>query len=236
MGRWSVLLIFACGCTFAPQGLKPVDDAGAEDDLSMPGDDSAAPDDLTAAQPDLLPAPELTFTRAALGAATTNLTAEGTGDWAHFGLLNANSVNRKNGVPATTIQASANTGLHQYTSYTPGFTWTDGTPTATATDTHTGSYVNGVGHGFTLTLPADGTQRTAHFYLNNYNSVAAFGASLQDGSAPSVSEMVTTGPSDVDFRYTVTWRAATSTTLQVTWAISTDSGMGSVDLLAVTLE
>jgi hypothetical protein len=235
VGRWSVLLFFACGCTFAPQGLTPVDDAGA-DDLAMPDTDGPLPDDLTSAQPDLLPGGLLTYSRAPLGAATTDLTAEGTGDWAHFGLLNANSVNRKNGVSASTIQASANTMLKQYSSYTPGFTWSDGTPTASATDTHTGSYVNGVGHGFTVLLPADGTQRTAHFYLNNYNSVAAFGASLQDGSAPSMSEMVTTGAADVDFRYTVTWRAATSTTLQVTWAISTDSGMGSVDLLAVTLE
>jgi hypothetical protein len=67
-------------------------------------------------------------------AGTANLTAEGTADWVHVGLLSATSVNRKAGV---TPRIGPVTGLDK----TPGrfsatkrlaYDWTDGTPTAAA--------------------------------------------------------------------------------------------------------
>jgi hypothetical protein len=230
VARWLPILLLA-GCTFQPIGLTPLDDQGMPPmDLSQPPldlPDLMMPPDLT------LPAmPMLTFNRGS-APATVDLTAEGTRDWTHYGLANANAVDRKAGVTPA-IMASASVPLTQYTTYVPGFTWTNGTPTASATNTHTGVYVNGASHGFTITIPAEKAMHTAHLYLHGAAGTFAFTAVLSDGSAVPVTESLTFATS-LDVHYTVVYAAASAgQTLQVTWTLTADTGGGSVDLMGVT--
>ena len=111
---------------------------------------------------------------------TQNLTSLGTGDWAHWGITAATSFDHKAGVTSqisnyTMVGASA---ANRYSDNGFGYTWTGGTPTASATNTTTGVYVEGVGNGFRITAPADTTQRTLTVYVDAYH------AQGKDGSAP----------------------------------------------------
>src|SRR5258708_2482987 len=72
---------------------------------------------------------------------SVNLTAEGTSDWAHWGLNNNTSFDHKstgNGQISNII--TTGTGPLQYPNNFTHFTWSDGTPTANVPDTQTGAY------------------------------------------------------------------------------------------------
>jgi hypothetical protein len=62
--------------------------------------------------------------------------------------------------------------------------WTNGTPTAT--DTADQGFLwanNGIGAGYSFTVPADTTTRTLYIYLGGYSSGSQLTAHLSDGSA-----------------------------------------------------
>lgn len=89
--------------------------------------------------------------------AIVNLTSEGTADWIHWGLIDETSINRKSGVTPmlgdyTIIGTSP---VRRYDDNPSGFTWSDGTPTASVANTPTYLYVTGVGNGFEYSVPAD---------------------------------------------------------------------------------
>src|SRR5215208_5768190 len=96
---------------------------------------------------------------------SVNLTTEGTADWMHLGLNTANDVNRKatGGSQITTpTLIGAGTTKARFNDSASTYSWTGGTPTAVATNTPTGIYINnfsGPGRGFQFTVPADTTAR-----------------------------------------------------------------------------
>ena len=99
--------------------------------------------------------------------AAVGLTAEGTLDWAHWGLGgtgNYNTFNRKAGVSPPGITTITNIGAGgNRDAYSPvpppvTYSWTDGSPTASA-NTTSGIYATAVGNGFQFTAPADTAQR-----------------------------------------------------------------------------
>ena len=103
------------------------------------------------------------------GAISTNvnLSTEGTSDWAHWGLTTPTSFNHKNGITQQISNYSVlGTGLIQrYTNNPNLYSWSGGTPTASASNTATGLYVIGVNNGFQITAPADTTIRTLKMYV-----------------------------------------------------------------------
>ncbi len=123
-------------------------------------------------------------------APTVNLTNEGVVDWAHWGNGGPTIFDHKNNV---TQQISNYTivGTSQIFSFADnptGFTWTDGTPTASATNVHTGVFAIGVGTGFQFTVPADTNPKTLRINLGLWRARGRLEASLSDSSAPAYSD------------------------------------------------
>ena len=172
--------------------------------------------------------------------ATVNLTAEGTLDWAHWGLTAGASFDHKAGVTSaisnySTIGSGAvQRQLQSLTSYS----WTGGTPTASAASTPTGVYVMGANNGFRLALPADTTKRTLKLYVGVWAAQGKLEASLSDGSATAFSDTALINQTATSNGvYTIDYQAgAAGQTLTVKWTTqATFKTYGNITLQAATL-
>jgi len=126
-----------------------------------------------------------------------NLTAAGPVDWVHWGLYTDTSLDRKAGVTPqiSNFKPVYNTGnsnayvfVYQYSDNPNGYSWSDGNPTASVTNTTTGVWTYGlpqIGTGFEISVPADTTVRTLKVYVGVFAAVGRFVAFLSDGSAAS---------------------------------------------------
>jgi hypothetical protein len=128
---------------------------------------------------------------------TVDLTAEGTVDWAHWFLSPSLDTNRKAGVTNLIGDLTPLVGnvFYRLTNSVTTFTWSDGSPTATSTNT-TGCNTFGSGAGYSLTVPAGTTSQTLTVIIGGYNTDARFTATLSDGSASPIVEeffFLTTG-------------------------------------------
>ncbi|HMZ97187.1 MAG: FG-GAP-like repeat-containing protein [Nitrospira sp.] len=177
-------------------------------------------------------------------ASTVNLSTEGTVDWTHWGLSTATSFNHKSGVTSQISNFSAVGGgvAGQYSDNLVGYTWTGGTPTASATNSTTGLYIVGVNKGFQFTVPADTTQRTVKVYVSAWGAQGKMEAFLSDGSAAGYSDTSLSDPglssSGAARVYTFTYRAASANqTLTLRWTnlVQNDPAGGNVTLQAATL-
>jgi hypothetical protein len=118
--------------------------------------------------------------------AAVNLTAEGTLDWAHWGLSTATDFDQKSGVAnqiSSFTQISGSDTVARFDNALAAYSWSDGTPTASATDTTTGVYVGGLDDGFEFTVAADTTTKFLKVYAGCWNAQARFEATLSDSSA-----------------------------------------------------
>src|SRR6266568_3284397 len=129
--------------------------------------------------------------------AIINLTAAGPVDWVHWGLYTDTSLDRKGGVAPqissfnpvyNSSDSNAYAFVYQYSDNPNGYSWSDGTPTASVTNTTTGVWAYGlpqIGTGFEISVPADTSVRTLKVYVGVFAAVGRFVASLSDGSAAS---------------------------------------------------
>ena len=162
---------------------------------------------------------------------TVDLTQEGTIDWVHWGLYTESSLNRKAGVPALIgdfILQDASNGfayVYQYADNFNGYTWYDGCPKVTVTNTPTGVWVYGIptiGSGFRYEVPADLTERILKVYVGVFAGVGHFEAFLSDGSAPGYTNgtlmNIRNGPGRV---YTIQYAAdSPGQRLVIRWILS----------------
>ncbi len=168
-----------------------------------------------------------------------NLSAEGTADWAHWG-LSGTSFNHKSGVTPqiSNYTAIGNGNIQQFTGNPTLYNWTGGTPTASATDVHTGLWVTGLNNGYQVTVPADTTARTLKMYVGLWRAGGRFEASLSDSSAPIYIDTSVVNSSATSNRvYTLNYQAASAgQTLTIKWTINTTYHTHSnVTLQAATL-
>jgi hypothetical protein len=167
-----------------------------------------------------------------------NLTTQGTVDWAHWGLTAATSFNHKAAVSAQIPTFSLPNGgtVTRYTLYGSGYTWSDGTPTASATTIY-GLYLTGAGHTFQLVLPADNSSaHTLKLYLALTKVQAQLSATLSDGSAVPYTNIVDNLTGSTFRTYTITYQAGSpGQTLTITWTMLADHGSGYVQLHAAAL-
>jgi hypothetical protein len=139
-----------------------------------------------------------------------DLTAEGKSDWVHWGLFTDSSLNRKAGVaPSITdfllqTPAGGSAWVYQYADNFNGYTWTDGFPEVSTTNTPTGVWAYGMpklGSGFTFAVPADTTPSTLKVYVGVFAGGGRFETWLSDNSAPSYTDTTlanrTNGPGGV---------------------------------------
>lgn len=175
---------------------------------------------------------------AAVTPATTNLTQQGSADWAHWGYANVSSVNRKSGGGATITSPVPLAGGPYRFQDPPGnratYDWTDGTPTSSASS-GAGLYFPNVGNGFTLSAPAGVEARTLKLYLGGWRAGAELVASLSDASATSYRVTVQDLSGVFDRVVTLTYRAASSNQrLNVRYTMT--GGSGNVTLSAAALQ
>ncbi|MBI5716280.1 MAG: putative Ig domain-containing protein [Burkholderiales bacterium] len=168
--------------------------------------------------------------------APLNLSTLGTADWAHWGDPGVTGAVRKAGggnLIGDYALAAAGPAVAYDDDMRP-ISWTDGTPTAASTNNFNGLYIDGVGNGFVLTLPAGTTSRTVTLAVGGWASGATLRATLSDGSAPEVVDTTATAADQYSRTYTLSYRsAAAAATLRLSW--TTSSGAGNVALNAVAL-
>jgi hypothetical protein len=172
---------------------------------------------------------------------SVDLTAEGNMDWVHWGLTNVIDVNRKAAVP---IKISALTkigtnALQRLTDNYSALAWTDGTPTASASNVKSGVYTSGITNGFQFSIPADTTSKTLRVYVGLYGGAGNFQAWLGDFSAPAFTDRSLTNAWDSSYAlYTLDYSTALpgqTLTVRFTSDYLFDQDYGNVALNAATL-
>lgn len=195
-----------------------------------------------------VPGPAIAGTFSSIPAGSViNLTSEGEVDWVHWGLYTETSLNRKaNVAPQISDFAllDATNGfayVYQFGDNANGYSWSDGTPIASVTNTTTGVWAYGtplIGSGFQIAAPADTGTRTLKVYVGAFKARGSLEAHLSDGSAPAYVNSslfnMRNGPSAV---YTITYSAASAgQQLIVRWTLLTPAGAdGNVTLQAAAL-
>jgi hypothetical protein len=169
---------------------------------------------------------------------SVNLTTEGVLDWAHWGNGGAQVFDHKSSV-LQQISNYSPIGTGQYYSLSDNptmFTWTDGTPGASATNVRTGIFTPGLGNGFQFTVPADTNLKTLRVYLGLWSARGRFEASLSDGSAPTyIDTSLNNATSTSNGVYTVSFCAASAgQTLTIKYTAHSTS-IGNVTLEGATL-
>lgn len=121
---------------------------------------------------------------------SVDLTAEGTSDWAHWGLVNKNSFNHKatGGSQISNFTMIGSNSVVRYDDNLTAFSWSDGTPLLSANGSTTGIYITGVTNGFEISAPADTNMRTLRVYVGLYGAQARFEAFLSDFSGPAFTD------------------------------------------------
>jgi Big-like domain-containing protein len=177
----------------------------------------------------------------ALPPSDVDLAAEGTADWAHWGLISSNSFDHRACVPQQ-ISNFTKLGANKPERYADNFTaysWSDGTPIASTNGTKTGVFTYGLTNGFLLTVPADTSTRTLKVYVGLYGAQGDFQAYLSDFSAPAYTDMSLGSVFGNAYAvYTLNYAAASAgQTLTIKYTPKTlyDGDFGNVTLQAATL-
>jgi hypothetical protein len=173
----------------------------------------------------------------------TDLSAEGTADWFHWGLDSETGFDTKD-LPARQISNFTVLGDNSVQRFddsaAAGFSWSDGTPTFSADSITTGVSIAGLTNGFQLTAPASRTPRQLKVYVGGYGVQADFQAYLSDFSANSYcSDCVSNMYSGGYMTYTINYTAASAgQQLIVVYQASSvfDLAYGNVALQAATLQ
>jgi hypothetical protein len=169
-----------------------------------------------------------------------NLSAEGLSDWAHWGLFSASSYNHKAGVTPQIGNYSVighDTPYSYYDNFT-AYSWNNGTPVASASDTPSGVYVAGLKSGFEVRVAADTTLKTLKLYVGTYAARGRLRAYLTDLSTPVYFDQslnnTNNGPDAV---YTLRYQASAPGQFLVAQYIVADSydPFGNATLQAATL-
>jgi hypothetical protein len=127
----------------------------------------------------------------------------------------------------------------RYADNPTAFNWSDGTPTASASDSRTGIFFDlDVGEGISLSVPADTTEKTLKVYLGAFSGKARFHAELNDGSGLSA-DVFLDNPNETPIIRVITlnFGAAAAANLNIEYTLDTDSGDpdANITLQAATL-
>jgi len=124
-----------------------------------------------------------------------DLTAEGSLDWVHWGLYTESSIDRKAGVTPQIPNYSPKgfTGPYPYADNFNGYSWRDGFPTLSATNTPTGVWMYGKPNGFELLFAADTTPKTLKIYVGAFGAVGEFTATLSGAAKYTDTSISNTG-------------------------------------------
>jgi hypothetical protein len=165
-----------------------------------------------------------------------DLTAAGPADWVHWGLESETSLNRKTFVPAQISGYTALVGVDGYVQFFRypdngnGYSWSDGTPNLSATNSTTGLFAYSApvaeGVGFEFTAPADTRPRILRVYVGVYSGQGQITATLSDNSAtPYVESTLSHNENGVSRVYVLNYAAnSVGQTLRVSWQLLKKQG------------
>lgn len=160
-----------------------------------------------------------------------NLSAAGNLDWVHWGLYTDTSLNRKSAVAPQignfNVIGDSNgfVTAYQFADNANGYSWVDGAPFHSITNTTTGVWAYGfpnLGAGFEFAVPADTNTRTLQVFVGAFKCRGTLTATLSDGSAPGYTDNSlfnqANGPGGV---YALTFAAGTTgQTLLIQWKLT----------------
>jgi hypothetical protein len=172
-----------------------------------------------------------------------DLSAEGSVDWVHWGLIRADRIlHRKKGVPARIgeLVRRGEREVHTYENNPTAYTWSDGAPTEKITRTRSGIFSYGADGQFEFTVPADSeTPRILKVYVGVWRANGRLEAFLGDAQTPVYSYLVEPKP-DVEMTNVVcalTFGASSGDRgkmLRIRWSHA-GAGGGNIELQAATL-
>lgn len=170
-----------------------------------------------------------------LQTADVDLTAAGTADWSHWGLVLETSFDHKASAGGVTMTATA--PLTQYGNNVFNFTWSDGAPTAAVSNTYTGVFLQSMGGSIHITAPADTLPRTLQVFTDTFDSSATVTATVSDASAPPYTDSTFTGSLSPTVRvYTFAYQARSAAqSLDVMLTLDTLGPNGNLAVPAATL-
>jgi len=170
---------------------------------------------------------------------SVNLTTQGTLDWSEWG-YDFHDHKSSGGLISdiTYLNSSAQT----YVS-TPKYSWTDGSPTAVATNTTATYYVNNTAASETFTIPTYTTSHTARVYVAEDSCTADFNVTMSGTtlSYDDTSNMATTTGhgGHKDGIYTIVFTGNAGGSLTITYSVKKHHGQPSasqISVQAVTLQ
>jgi len=172
--------------------------------------------------------------------ASASLSTEGTRDWAHWGLTATSSFNHKSGVTQQIRNYTliGSTSPSRFSDGRVAYSWSRGTPTASATSSKTGIYFRGIGKGYRLTIPAQKTQSVLKIYLGLWRARGRFEAKLSDGSVTPYVTYLDNSTGSLDRAVTLRFSSASSNVnLVVEYTVENNYGnsSGNITLQAATL-
>lgn len=164
--------------------------------------------------------------------AAVDLTSIGTADWAHWPGYDRKA---SGGSKISNFAVVGAGTVGTYGGDARAMNWSDGVPTASSSGNTSGNFVNGVGNGFTLTVPAGPTSQTLVLYCGVFAGQSRLTARLSDGSYPDyVDESVSGQGISVNANYTIVFKAnSPNQTLTLTWILT--NGGGNVTLHGAAL-
>jgi uncharacterized protein YndB with AHSA1/START domain len=167
------------------------------------------------------------------GSGPVNLTTTGTGDWAKW----PNYIQKSSGGDQISDYTRIGSGsVATYNNDLRPLSWSDGTPTVSATADRSGLYMSGIDNGFQISAPADTTARTLYVYVGGWKSQGKLTAHLSDNSsADYVDTSLSSSVSQYNGVYTLTYRAASSgQRLIVSWTQAGTGGNVTLQAAALT--
>ena len=171
-----------------------------------------------------------TLSATATLSSVVNLTSVGTTDWIHWLPLNRKAA----GGSISDYVPVGNATISAYSGDPRSFTWTDGTPNASGSDS-AGATTSGVGAGFSFNVAADTTTRTLLIYVGGTDSSGTLTAHLSDFSASDLNNVPVSGTGRYDAFYTLIFKAGSAgQQLQVTWTQT--GGTGGIALQGAALQ
>lgn len=167
---------------------------------------------------------------------TYNLTSEGAVDWAKWGRSALYDFDRKasGGGRISNWTAIGGPSLSRSYNNAVRHSWTDGSPTTSASNNNGYVRAGGANKGFEFTVSAEaGIARTLKLYIGGqYGSTGKLELLLDDGSVTPINLNLTSG-SHTEYVVTVNFTADINTNLRVRWTNTTSTG--NVLLRAATL-
>jgi uncharacterized protein YjdB len=162
-----------------------------------------------------------------------DLTATGTSDWAHWpGYDHKSNLSSR----ISNFSVIGNGTIASYPNDARAMSWTNGTPTLTASGNTNGNFIPGVGNGFSITIPADTNSQTFILYGTVYAGQGRLTAHLSDNSSPDYTDESVLGFGiSVNADYTINFKAASpNQILTVTWTLK--NGGGNIALSGAALK